>query len=86
MKCVEELRHVDHNVTGEEKEEVVEKVVSNDEKTTDATEKKNVEVKKKPELKKVVISKPVSKAPLKAQEETDKLENQDNSNKVKNII
>jgi len=71
-----------NNVEKVVKEEVVEKVVSNDEKTTDATEKKNVEVKKKPELKKVVISKPVSKAPLKAQEETDKLENQDNSNKV----
>ena len=26
VKCVEELRHVDHNVTGEEKEEVVEKI------------------------------------------------------------
>ena len=71
-----------NNVEKVVKEEVVEKVVSNDEKTTDATEKKNVEVKKKPELKKVVISKPVSKAPLKVQEDTDKLENQDNSNKV----
>ncbi len=26
VKCVEELRHVDHNVTGEEKEDVVEKI------------------------------------------------------------
>lgn len=65
------------------KEEIVEKTVSNDEKVeVDTVEKKNVEVKKKPELKKVVISKPVSKAPVKAQEETDKSENQDNSNKI----
>lgn len=46
-------------------------------------EKKNIEVAKKPELKKVVISKPIPKPALKTQEEFDKPEvNPDNASKI----
>lgn len=46
-------------------------------------EKKNIEVVKKPELKKVVISKPIPKPALKTQEEFDKPEvNPDNASKI----
>ncbi len=46
-------------------------------------EKKNIEVPKKPELKKVVISKPIPKPALKTQEEFDKPEvNPDNASKI----
>ena len=56
----------------EEKKEIVE-----------VAENKNEEIKRKPELKKVVISKPViAKSPVKTQEESDKSENLDPSNKI----
>ena len=52
-------------------------------KKEEIVEKKNVEVPKKPELKKVVISKPISKPATKAQEEFDKPElNPDNASKI----
>ena len=62
-------------------EEVKEAVVEI--KKEEIIEKKNIEVSKKPELKKVVISKPISKPAVKTQEEFDKPEvNPDNASKI----
>ncbi len=61
-------------------EEVKEAVVEIKE---EIVEKKSIEVSKKPELKKVVISKPISKPAVKTQEEFDKPEvNPDNASKI----
>ncbi len=68
-KTVEVIEEVKEIVTEVKKEEIV--------------EKRNVEVPKKTELKKVVISKPISKPAIKTQEEFDKPEvNPDNASKI----
>ncbi len=72
VEKVEEIK-IEENPTVEEKKEKLE-----------VNEKKEIEVPKKPELKKVVISKPITKTALpKTQEEFDKPElNPDNANKI----
>lgn len=80
-KPVSKAKKVIENKIPEISEEV--KEVKVELEKTEVIEKKETEVLKKPELKKVVISKPISKPALKTQEELDKPEvNPDNANKI----
>jgi len=79
-KAVENKVEIIEETTVDAKSDIVE---SKKEKV-EITEKKETEIRKNPELKKVIISKPIIKsAPSKAQEEFDKPEvNPDNANKI----
>ena len=80
-KTASKAKKVIEKKTPEVIEEVKEAVVEI--KKEEIIEKKNIEVSKKPELKKVVISKPISKPAVKTQEEFDKPEvNPDNASKI----